>query len=191
VPDQPKPLKIKRKSVWGSINYEACNLCLETLGKVFILLAAIFALVKYNNYLEARRTDTTFKYIERHDTGDISQSRLILANMQRAYESDFLALSSTGITRKDSSLIVESLLELPENENAKDALNRLDDFYLGLNLCVEMNTCSKHVVESYFCPNRARKIWQIFGDYFINRRDIIDDYGAGIETCATYSRKQK
>lgn len=176
--------RLRRRSLadWSQI--------FEIATKIGLAGAAVFAIIQYRDAQEARRVERAMTYIDTFEQGEIAEARRTLNGALRPYQKQFVELAKQGgISADDKGAIILTLMEGDEGVELADSLDQIVDFYESVQLCTDEKLCAPSVIEGYFCPGRASRLWDDFRPYVETRRPNNPEYGTALESCAKMARK--
>lgn len=161
----------------------------EILSKFGLAMAAVFALYEFRDAQDVRRTERAMAYVDRFEQGSVAEARRALNAALRPYHRQFVELAAQGgISVEDKGAIILTLMEGEDGDRLADSLDQMVDFYESVALCAAERLCAAPVVEAYFCPGRAGRLWEDFKPYVQLRRANNPDYGMALEACANARR---
>ena len=156
----------------------------EILAKTGLLLGGFFAVIEFYSAVDAKRIDRTLNYVEKFESGSISNARRLLRSKTRPYYKQFSNIGKEGLTEEDKKQITLLLIEDDDDGSIADSLEIIVDFFEGLMLCTDENICARSVTEAYFCPVRAESFWENYSPYILDRRTNNPSFGKALERCA-------
>ena len=189
-------------------HYPLVRETLDVLGIAGLLAGGVFAAIQYSDAKDAERTSRTFEYIARYESGDVAEARRAINRVLRQYISQFEDLEADGLPDKQRDDMVRRIIRtdvelqltsrqangpagatIEAPETIEDKIDRVVEFYDGLDICVEEELCKSRVAVNYFSPNEARIFWDNFRPYILDRRKNYEGYGKALEKFAQQSVK--
>lgn len=154
---------------------------IDALSKIGILIGAIFAGFQYLEAKQDAKVSRAVSYIDRYESGSISEARRRIDSALVKYLEQFRELDAEGISRADRDALVLAMVEPTADYNMTSDIDSIVSFFEAVRLCSTQGLCDGPTLNTYFQSDDTKLFMSNFEPYFVERRKNNPRYARGLE----------
>lgn len=160
------------------------DLFLGVLVKFVIIGGLATAYIQWKETQQNSRINKTFDYIHSYEHGEILQSRENIRRLIKSYEDQYYDIV---FSEEKSRQLALAFVNGDAGVSISDDIDRLVDYFRGLDICIQQSLCEKSVALIYF-GEILIDYWKWFEPYIDERRKNNNpSFGSAFE--ALYNEK--